>query len=108
MQSASRIFGEPDHTRDQGPARRDDYQPYVRQTRQRNSGIEPVCNCRAALGGRNSGTDGTFSDICFTRLAWLTMTVHFRERETSRLSHSVLGVTRPLPSLVGQMISVGV
>src|SRR5713101_8219692 len=38
---------------------------------------------------RNSGTDGTFSDICFTRLAWLIMTGHFRERETSRLSPSV-------------------
>ena len=30
--------------------------------------------------------DGTFSDICFTRLAWLIMTGHFRETETSRLS----------------------
>lgn len=31
----------------------------------------------------NSGTDGTFSDICFTKLAWLI-------RETSRLSPSVV------------------
>src|SRR5258708_39425755 len=34
----------------------------------------------------NSGTDGTFSDIWFTRLAWLIITGHFRERKTSRLS----------------------
>src|SRR5260370_4103772 len=34
---------------------------------------------------RNSGTDGTFSEICLTRLVWLIMIGHFRERETSRL-----------------------
>src|SRR5260370_42237608 len=33
--------------------------------------------------------DGTFSGICFTRLAWLIMTGHFREREASRLSPSL-------------------
>jgi hypothetical protein len=46
---------------------------------------------KSAKNVGNSGTDGTFSDICFTGLAWLIMTGHFRERETSRLpppSHS--------------------
>src|SRR5258708_6141528 len=43
-----------------------------------------------SYGYWNSGTDGTFSDICFTRLAWLIMTGHFGERETPRLSPSVV------------------
>jgi hypothetical protein len=33
-----------------------------------------------------SGTDGTYSDICLTGLLWLVMIGSFRERETSRLS----------------------
>jgi hypothetical protein len=42
----------------------------------------------AARGGNRgkSGTDGTFSDICLTRLLWLTMIGDFQRRETSRLS----------------------
>jgi hypothetical protein len=51
------------------------------------------------LGDRTWGnlrTDGTFSDICFASLAWLIMTGHFRERETSRLSPSVQEMTMEL------------
>src|SRR6266851_10004780 len=34
-------------------------------------------------GTRNSGTDGTYSDICLTRLVWLIMIGDSTERETS-------------------------
>src|SRR5258708_7187032 len=50
-------------------------------------------NANGSLGSLNitdpltkSGTDGTFSDICLTRLVWLIMIGDFRRRETSRLS----------------------
>src|SRR6266849_3942412 len=40
-------------------------------------------------GGHGPGDRRDVSDICFTRLAWLIMTGHFRERATSRPSPSV-------------------
>src|SRR6266852_5325215 len=48
----------------------------------------PVESLREIGGnrGRKSGTDGTFSDICLTRLVWLKMIGDFQRRETSRLS----------------------
>src|ERR1700737_2891653 len=58
------------------------------------------------IGRKNSGTDGTFSDICFARLAWLIMTGHFRERETSRLSPSVAFHDPRLSSNAAIVVSV--
>jgi len=50
----------------------------------------------------NSGTDGTFSDICLTRLVWLITIGDFRVRETSRLSPlPLLATKRPQTKLPG-------
>src|SRR5229473_683529 len=49
----------------------------------------PVESLREIGGNRGRGksrTDGTFSDICLTRLVWLIMIGDFQRRETSRLS----------------------
>src|SRR6266478_285460 len=51
----------------------------------------PVESLREIGGNRGrksgkSGTEGTFSDICLTRLVWLIMIGDFQRRETYRLS----------------------
>src|SRR6266478_2933466 len=53
-----------------------------------------------------SGTDGTFSDICLTRLVWLIMIGDFQRRETSRLSpRSVPPFRPPAPGSIRSLLS---
>lgn len=46
----------------------------------------PAAGPKGKSGDGNLGTDGTFSDICLTRLVWRTRIGNFRIRETPRLS----------------------